>query len=83
MTTNNEQQYAEQLRVLQERFPQATNEKLMYLLKRFNGDADQVRLKSLKTQPANTSHAGEWRLLGILYTSVKKIQNHSHSFSSH
>lgn len=42
MTTNNDQQYSEQLRVLQERFPQATTEKLTYLLKRFNGDADQV-----------------------------------------
>lgn len=42
MTTNNEQQYAEQLRVLQERFPQAPNEKLIRLLKRFSGDADQV-----------------------------------------
>ena len=42
MATNNEQQYDEQVRVLQERFPQAPQEKLTRLLRRFHGDVDQV-----------------------------------------
>ncbi len=42
MATSNEQQYEEQLHVLEERFPQASKEKLIYLLRRFNGDVDQV-----------------------------------------
>ena len=42
MSTTNEQQYGEQLRVLQERFPQASQEKLIRLLQRCYGDVDQV-----------------------------------------
>lgn len=42
MATTNEQQYDEQVRVLQERFPQAPNGRLVLLLKRFHGDVDQV-----------------------------------------
>jgi hypothetical protein len=40
MSTN--QQYDEQLRVLQESFPQAPQGKLIRLLQRFSGDVDQV-----------------------------------------
>jgi hypothetical protein len=43
MATTNDQQYAEQLNVLQAAFPQAPTEKLIRLLRRFNGDAEQVR----------------------------------------
>jgi hypothetical protein len=43
--STNEQQYDEQLRVLQERFPQAPNGKLIRLLQRHGGDVDQVRNK--------------------------------------
>ena len=42
MASNNQQQYDEQLRVLQERFPQAPQEKLTRLLRRSNGDVDEV-----------------------------------------
>ncbi|CAF2397742.1 unnamed protein product [Rotaria sp. Silwood2] len=41
--TTNQQEYAEQLRVLQERFPQEPNDKLVRLLQRHGGDVDQVR----------------------------------------
>lgn len=47
MATSNEQQYDEQVRVLQERFPEEPNEKLVRLLRRFHGDVDQVCLKLL------------------------------------
>jgi len=38
----NEQQYDQQLRVLLERFPQASADKLIRLLRRHGGDVDQV-----------------------------------------
>ncbi len=44
----NEQQYNEQLRVLQESFPQASKEKLILLLRRRGGDVDQVRFLNFK-----------------------------------
>jgi hypothetical protein len=40
--STNEQQYDEQLRVLQQSFPQESVEKLTRLLRRFHGDVDQV-----------------------------------------
>ena len=43
MATSNQQQFDEQVRVLQERFPQAPQRKLILLLRRSNGDVDQVR----------------------------------------
>lgn len=38
----NQQQYAEQLQLLQERFPQESAHKLLHLLRRHDGDVHQV-----------------------------------------
>ena len=59
-----EPQHIEQLRLLQERFPQERRHKLSHLLGKFNGSADLVRHFSrvhISSKPANTSNAGEWR----------------------
>lgn len=40
--TSTQTNYDEQVRVLQERFPQASSEKLMRHLRRYDGDADKV-----------------------------------------
>jgi hypothetical protein len=39
---SSQEQYDEQMRVLQERFPQESTNKLQRLLQRYNGDVDQV-----------------------------------------
>jgi hypothetical protein len=39
---SNQQQYAEQLQLLQERFPEESTHKLLRLLERYNGDVHQV-----------------------------------------
>ena len=41
--TSNQPTYDEQVRTLQEHFPQASKEKLTRLLQRHGGDVDQVR----------------------------------------
>jgi hypothetical protein len=40
---SNQQQYVEQLQLLQERFPQESPQKLSRFLERYNGDVHQVR----------------------------------------
>ncbi|CAF3661644.1 unnamed protein product [Rotaria socialis] len=69
---SNQQTYDEQVRVLQERFPHASTNHLIRLLQKHAGDIDQ---------PANASHAGEWRLLDIsLYQlRARLVQRDFHS----
>ena len=43
MSTNEQQQHDEQLHILQERFPQAPTGKLIRLLRRHDGNIDQVQ----------------------------------------
>ncbi len=47
-TNTNAQQYDEQLHVLQESFPQAPQRKLVILLRRHDGNVDQVRFSYFK-----------------------------------
>ncbi|CAF2867991.1 unnamed protein product [Rotaria sp. Silwood2] len=57
--TTNQQEYDEQLCVLQERFPQESKDKLMRLLQRHNGDIDQVRAHLVQRE----YHANKWTTL--------------------
>ena len=41
---SNQQQYAEQLQLLRERYPNESKHKLLHLLKKHDGNVDQVRL---------------------------------------
>jgi hypothetical protein len=47
-TNTNVQQYDEQLHVLQETFPQAPERKLVLLLRRHDGNVEQVRFLYFK-----------------------------------
>jgi hypothetical protein len=40
---SNQQQYIEQLQLLKERYPQESKHKLLHLLRKHDGDVDQVK----------------------------------------
>ncbi|CAF4090404.1 unnamed protein product, partial [Rotaria sp. Silwood1] len=46
----NQQEYDEQLPVLQERFPQESKDKIIRLLQRHNGNVDQIRARLVQRE---------------------------------
>ncbi|CAF1204306.1 unnamed protein product [Rotaria sordida] len=57
--TTNQQEYDEQLHVLQEHFPQESKNKLIHLLQRHNGDIDQVRARLIRRE----HRINKWNIL--------------------
>ncbi|CAF3685847.1 unnamed protein product [Rotaria sp. Silwood1] len=55
----NQQEYDEQLRVLQEHFPQESKNRLIRLLQRHNGDVDQVRARLIRRE----HRINKWNIL--------------------
>jgi hypothetical protein len=73
---SNQHQHDEQLRFLQDCYPQDSKHYLLRLLRKYDGDVDQVYFLKIYTyilSPLTPPYAGEWRL--SIYIGVKKIEH--------